>query len=259
MSDAESRKSPDRSSEGAAYYTSPTLIRHPRRREWWSVLHPPYTLLHLSLVVLGGCLRAPVNFVYLAVTVVAFFLGLGVGAHSLDELHGRPLGTTIPRRQLWTAAIVGLGGAVALGAVGVIFVSDFLIVFMVIGLLVAIGYNLEIAHGRLHTSGVLIVGWGSFPVLTSYFAQHRNVSAAAVVLAGFAALLVLLQRTLSTPARLLRRRTARVEARLLLHDGNEMELTKATLLAPLETSLRILSWSGPVLALSMLLARIAGA
>ncbi len=223
------------------------------------MLHPPYTLLHLSLVVLGGCLRAPVNYGYLAVSIVAFFLGLGVGAHSLDELHGRPLGTTIPRRQLWGAAIVGLGGAVALGVVGVFLVSRYLIVFMVIGLVIAIGYNLEIGHGRLHTSGVLVVGWGSFPIVTSYFAQHRTISAAAVALAGFGALLVLLQRTLSTPARLLRRRTAHVEARLLLRDGTDLELTKATLLAPLETSLRILCWSGPVLALSMLLVRLAEA
>ena len=43
-------------------------------KEWWTLLHPPYTMLHLSFVAIGACLVGPVNAVYLWVTLAAFFL-----------------------------------------------------------------------------------------------------------------------------------------------------------------------------------------
>ena len=44
-----------------SFYAQPRLLRRRRLREWWTVLHPPYTMLHLSLVTIGGCLVGPVN------------------------------------------------------------------------------------------------------------------------------------------------------------------------------------------------------
>ena len=258
MSDADAQATRTPSSEGPAYYSHPTLMRSARGREWWTVLHPPYTMLHLSLVVLGGCLAAPVNFARLGVSVAAFFLAVGVGAHCLDEIHDGPLGTSIPRRQLVVAAIVGLGGAVGLGVIGLFVVSGYLALFMIVGVVIALGYNLELFRGRLHTDLVLIVGWGSFPVLTGYFAQHATLSLASVIVAIFAALVTLLQRTLSTPARELRRRTQSVQGQMTLRDGRVVPITKAALLAPLERSLRILCWSGAALALGMLTLRLVG-
>ena len=64
----------------------------------------PYTAWHLSYVVVGGCLAAEVSWGRLGLTVLAFFLAMGIGAHALDELAGRPLQTTIPG-----SILVGLG------------------------------------------------------------------------------------------------------------------------------------------------------
>ncbi len=239
---------------GPAFYATPPFARA-RAREWWTVLHPPYTALHLSLVVVGACLAAPVNATYLVATVLAFFLAVGVGAHALDELSGRPLATTIPSGQLAAAAVLGLGGAVALGVVGCVVDTAWLALPIAVGVAIAVAYNLELAGGRLHTPTMMALGWGAFPVLTAYLAEHRALSLGAVIAAAFGALVATLQQRLSTPARDLRRRVTRVEGVVARGDATE-PITKATLLEPLERSLRTLCLSGVAIAAALAAARL---
>lgn len=241
--------------EGPAFYSRPTFLRQPRVQQWWTLLHPPYTMLHLSLVTIGACLDGPVNAVKLAATVVAFLLAVGVGAHALDELHGRPLKTTIPTSHLATAAVVGLGTAVTLGIIGMFVVSAYLGIFIAVGVVLAVGYNLELLGGRLHTPTVMVLGWGAFPILTAYFAQHNALSLASLVVAGFGALITRLQQLLSTPARALRRRTQSVDGRIVRLNGTVAPITQASLLQPLERSLKTLCWAGVTLAAALLLLR----
>ena len=215
-------------------------------------------MLHLSLVTIGACLSPPVNAVYLVMTLLAFFLALGVGAHSLDELRGRPLSTTIPSTHLIVAAATSLGAAVALGATGMVLVSPYLGVFIVVGTLVAVGYNLELWGARLHNRTVLVLGWGGFPVLCAYFAQHATLSIAAVCASAFGVLVTLLQQQLSTPARTLRRRVTRIEGVVENRDGSSTPLSTATLLAPLESGLWTLCWIGVAMAAALLCVRFIG-
>ncbi len=220
-------------------------------REWWTLLHPPYTMLHLSLVTIGACLVGPVNATRLVETLVAFFLALGIGAHALDELRGRPLTTTIPTWQLVSAAIIGLGGAVGLGILAIFLVSYYMTVFIVLGVFLALSYNLELFSGRWHTPLVLVLAWGSFPILTAYYAQHATLGFAAVAAAAFGALIVQIQRLLSTPARELRRRTASVEGTITRADGTSEAITAQTILLPLERSLMTLCWLGVTMAVAL--------
>ena len=236
---------------GPSFYAQPKFLSRPRLREWWTVLHPPYTMLHLSLVTIGACLVGPVNAVRLAVTLVAFFLAVGGGAHSLDELHGRPLKSSMPTWQLVTASCVGVGGAVVLGIVGMFLVSPYLGAFIVVGVLIAVGYNLELFHGRLHSTAVLVLGWGAFPVLTSYFAQHAKLGVSSLFAAAFGALITLIQQQLSSPARDLRRRTASVQGTIVRSDGTTVAISERTILQPLERALRTLCWAGVAMALAL--------
>src|SRR6267154_293995 len=89
-------------------------------RDLVTLLHPPYTAWHLSYVALGAA-AAPVIYAgRLAAALGAFFLAVGISAHALDELHGRPLGTRLGRRTLIALAAGGLIGALAIGVVGAI-------------------------------------------------------------------------------------------------------------------------------------------
>ena len=68
---------------------------------------------------IGACLAPTVNLTRLVATLLAFFFAVGLAAHSLDELNGRPLGTHIPAGALIAVTVVGLAAAVALGIAGV--------------------------------------------------------------------------------------------------------------------------------------------
>src|ERR1700676_4718622 len=110
-------------------------------RDWWTLLHPPYTAWHLSYVVIGACLAPHVDLTRLLATLLAFFAAVGVAAHALDELHGRPLRTEIPSWALVVAAGSGFAVAVGLGVAGVARVGGVLVPFIVIGPFLAVAYN----------------------------------------------------------------------------------------------------------------------
>jgi hypothetical protein len=245
-----------RPSLAPAFYARPRFASRPAARDWWTVLHPPYTLWHLSYVVIGSCLVEPVDASRLGFTLLAFFLAVGIGAHALDELHGRPLGTAIPTRALLVAAVAGIGGAAGIGAMGITRIGLPLAGFIVIGVTLAVGYNLELFDGRLHTDTMFAAAWGAFPVLTGYYAQHERLDLAAIAAAVFAFFASMAQRRLSTPARALRRKTRHVEGNIISADGDVTDIDRARLLAPLEGALRAMSWAMVCLAVTLVLARL---
>ena len=193
----------------------------------------------------------------LLATLLAFFLAVGVGAHALDELHGRPLRTELADWVLVTAAVLGIGGAAVIGIIGIATVGAWLGAFVAVGVALAVGYNLELFGGALHSDAVFAVSWGAFPVLTAYFAQHGTINAAAACAAGFGFLSATAQRQLSTPARAIRRRSVAVEGRVHGVDGSTTELSATSILAPLEGALRSLSWAMVAVAVALALARLA--
>ena len=226
------------------------------RRDVVALLHPPYTAWHLSYVLLGAGLAPRVSLVRLAATLVAFFLAVGISAHVLDELRGRPLRTEIPSRVLWTAAILGLTGAVAIGVAGMTVVGIGLLPFIAAGVLFVFAYNLELLGGRLHGDFWFALSWGAFPVLTAYFAQTSSLSIGALAGAGAAYALSYGQRVLSTPARTLRRKTRSVTGTLTYNDGSEEPIDEPALLRPLEQALRAFSWGVVLLGLGLVAAKV---
>src|SRR3954447_2131074 len=86
-------------------------------RDLVTLLHPPYTAWHLSYVALGAAVAPVFHGDRLAAALGAFFLAVGVCAHALDELHGRPLRTRLSDGMLVALALSSLLGAVAIGVV----------------------------------------------------------------------------------------------------------------------------------------------
>jgi hypothetical protein len=221
-----------------------------------TLLHPPYTAWHLSYYALGAALAPHLYVNRLLWGLAAFALAVGVAAHVLDELHGRPLGTGLGERTLIALAAVSLLGALAIGVAGAITVSALLIPFVLLGGLFLPAYNLELAGGRFHGDLWFAIGWGAFPALTGYFANAERIALPGVLIALGCMALSVAQRRLSSPARELRRRTRSLSGVRVGADGRTEELSLSGLLAPLDGALAALSLGVVVTACALVAARL---
>jgi hypothetical protein len=212
-------------------------------RDYLTLLHPPYTLWHLSYVALGAALAPRMQWGLLGWTVLAFALAMGLGAHALDELQGRPLRTRIPGSVLVGLAAVSIAAACAIGVAVAVRTTFWLVAFVVFGGFVVVAYNLELFGGAFHDDAWFAASWGAFPVLTAYFVSAERIRGEALAAAAFAFLVSLAQRRLSTEVRRVRR-------------GAEPSADVRLALEAPEAALRLLSVALPVLAGAVLLMRV---
>jgi hypothetical protein len=208
-------------------------------RDYVTVLHLPYTAWNLSYVALGAAIAPRFHTDRMLWTMAAFALALGISAHVLDELNGRPLRTEIGSGVLVALGVVSLAGACAIGVWAAFAWGWWLLCFVAVGGFLVPAYNLEWLGGRLHNAWGLALSWGAFPVLTAYFAQAQALRAEAVLAAGYATALIFVQRTLSTPVRRARR-----------------ELGTLAGVEPMERALRILPWASVLLATALVTRRL---
>ncbi len=225
-------------------------------REYVTLLHVPYTLWHLSYVALGASLAPELGWSRLLWTLLAFALALGVGAHALDELNGRPLQTRIPSTVLVALAAVSTASAVAIGVGAALAWTPWILPFIAFGAFIVPAYNLELFGGRFHGDAWFALAWGAFPVLTAYVAVAERIRVEALLAAAFAALLSMAQRTLSTPVRMLRRRVVAVSGTIELDDGTREPLNADRLLAPAEGALGALTGAVVTLAAALVVLRL---
>jgi hypothetical protein len=205
-------------------------------RDYVTLLHPPYTLWHLSYVAVGAALAPHFHLDRLLWALASFFLAMGIAAHALDELKGRPLRTRIPSTVLVAVAVVGLAAACVIGVGAARAWGWWLLAFVIVGAAVVPLYNLEFA---LHTDWGFALTWGAFPALTGYFVEAQTLRVEALAAAGYAFALSLAQRALATPVRQARRTHGTTA-------GTE----------PLERALRLLTWASVMLAVALVAARL---
>ena len=225
-------------------------------RDYVTLLHPPYTAWHLSYVVIGAALAPQWRPGILGLALAAFFLGMGVGAHALDELHGRPLQTRIGPATLVALAFISLLAAAAIGIATALETNLWLLAFVGAGAFIAVAYNLELFGGRFHGTLWFALAWGALPVLATFFAAAGAIRAEAALAAAFAALVSWVQRVLSTPVRMVRRQVRNVSGRIELTDGTELPVTRDSLSHFPETALRLLSAAMVALAVTLVLLRV---
>jgi hypothetical protein len=225
-------------------------------RDYVTLLHLPYTAWHLSYVVIGGCLAPVVAWGRLGAAVLAFALAVGIGAHALDELSGRPLRTGIPNSILVALASLAIGAACAIGVVGAVAYEPWLVLLVPLGLFLVVAYNLELLGGRFHSDLWFGLAWGGFPVVCGYAAVAGDLSVAALLAAAFAVVFSLAQRALSNRVRFVRRRVVAVEGQLELRDGERERLDADRLIAAEERGLRLLVAASVLLAAALVAFRI---
>ena len=197
-------------------------------RDYVTLLHPPYTLWHLTYVAVGAALAPRFHLDRMLWAIAAFFLAMGVAAHALDELHGRPLKTQIPGPALIAIAAVSLGGAIAIGIGAAAAWGWGLLVFVGAGAVIVPAYNLELAF---HTDWGFALCWGAFPALTGYFVEAKTLRLEALAAAGYAVALSLAQRALSTPVREARRQRSTTEGTEALERALRLLVCASTLIA----------------------------
>jgi ubiquinone/menaquinone biosynthesis C-methylase UbiE len=251
-SPVESGVAPARSPTPAAMAPAFYAARSGGWRDYWTLLHPPYTVWHLSYVLLGAALAPSPDPKIVAGALVAFGLAVGVGAHAFDELHGRPLRTQIPSPVLAVLGTAALLAAVAIGIVGVTMFGPLFFLLVALGASTVVLYGLEVPF--VHSDVGFALGWGAFPVVATAYATGAH--PVPIVLAAIAAaLLSLAQRRLSTRARSIRRRAVSVSGEIVYSDGSRESVDANALIGAAEGALSILWIALFTVSLAVLLAR----
>ncbi len=225
-------------------------------RDYWTLLHPPYTLWHLSYVAIGAALAPVFDTGWWLETTLAFFLAMGVAAHALDELHGHPLKTQIPDRVLRGLAAFGLAAAAVVGAHGALTATPWIWPLIALGGFLVVAYNLELFDGRFHSDLWFAVAWGAFPVVTAYVAQTGTLAVEAVLAAAACTAISAAQRALSTPVRELRRHAGGVTGTITFDDGSTRAIDAGALRSAPESALRLLCVAMPLLGATLIVLRI---
>jgi len=206
-------------------------------RDYWTLLHPPYTIWHLSYVLLGAALAPSPDPKIVAGALVAFGLAVGVASHAYDELQGRPLRTRIPSPVLVALGTAALAVAVAIGLVGASMFGPAFLLFVAAGASIVVLYGLEVPY--VHSDVGFSVGWGAFPVAATAYATGAH-PIPTVLAAIAAALLSLAQRRLSTRARSVRRRSVSVSGEIVYANGSKESIDARSLIGAAEGALSIL-------------------
>ena len=236
-----------------------------RRRKGWLrdfivLLHPPYTLWHLSYIPIGAALAPVMNWATLGWTLLAFFLGMGISAHCADELKGRPLRTIIPGWILALLGVLSLGGAAVIGLTVGLEETLWIFPCVIFGVFIVFAYNLELFGGFFHTNFWFGFAWGAFPVLTAYGVQTHTVSPAMILVAAACLLYSMTQRVLSLHCRFFRRKVEGLEGRYYLEGKTTRweygKLTKQMIIEPAEVALKLMMWTVVAAAAGLLLLRL---
>ncbi len=225
-------------------------------RDYVTLLHFPYTLWHLSYVVLGAAAAPSLHLERLGLAVLAFFLAVGLGAHALDEFKGRPLRTEIPDAVLLAIAGLSMAGALAIGGFVSATISLWAVPFVLFGGFIVPAYNLEWFRGRFHSDIWFGFAWGAFPALVGYWASAERLDPQALLVAAACLALSMAQRVLSKQVRGLRRGAERASGQIEFRDGRIEPIDIPYLLTTPERALQLIGNSVALMALGWLIARL---
>lgn len=162
-----------------------------KMREFLNLLHLPYTAMVISFVAIGSVFAPRVYLDRSFAAVLAYFLGLGIGAHALDQLE--PAGSRyiimLSRSELRGIAIAGLVGALALGAYYAVTLAPLLVIFVGAELFFVLAYPLPsyVAGGRFHNNLSFVFSWGCLPCLTGYYVNALTLTPPALLLGAMTA------------------------------------------------------------------------
>jgi len=231
-----------------------------KKAELWTILHLPYTFMAISFLITGFAIKKPINYEVMVAVVAAYFLGLGVAAHCLDQLPG--MGSHYIRylteKELLFLASVSLVAAIVIGIHYMLKLHAWHLLWLIpLQTFFAITYPVaKLFRGFFHNDFWFSVSFGAIPVLIGYYMNNLSFSLIILPFALLCALISAIEITLSRHARRLRKDLA--EGWVMVdHDLkvglSRPEETHDLLIGKPEKSLKLLCVMSYTLAVAMVL------
>lgn len=247
-----------RKSEGAWYARSGSKVR-----EFYTILHLPYTSMVLSYVLIGAMLSPTIHVDRVILTLVAYFLGLGFSAHALNELHAAHWTEALGKSELTVLFAVPLGGALVIGGYGVlelfalsssILPSLILMAVILLESFFLFAYNTDAFSGRFRSDLSFAFSWAALPTLLSYYVNTLTITTPALLVALAMAATAGIEINLSRWCKDLRRQSSLSE--LQFADGTHQKMSTIELTAKPERALKLIVVVVDVMAISLIAYRL---
>lgn len=232
-------------------------------RELYTILHLPYTSMVLSYILIGADISPTIYPDRVVLTLLAYFLGLGLSAHALNELHATHWVEVLGKSELTVLFVVPLVGAVVIGVHGMVELQRVsgsvvaplaLVVFMFLEVFFLIAYNTEAFDGAFHSDVAFALSWAALPTLVSYYVNSLMISAGAVLVALAMAATAGIEINLSRWCKEFRRKSSLTEMRFA--DGSRQAITTVQLLAKPERALKLIVVTVDLAALGLIAYRL---
>ena len=177
--------------------------------EMWTILHLPYTLMNLSFLAIGFGIAGIQRWDVFGWILLAYFLGLGIAAHSFDQLPG--MGSNyikhLTPKELWMFGLPALCAAVAIGVYWMIELGAWHLLWMIpLQTFFVWAYpNSKFAGGFFHGDGSFAVSFGFIPVMVGFYINTLSFDLTFYPWAATAFIISFIEITLSRYVRTVRK------------------------------------------------------
>ena len=243
------------SAQGAWYARSGSKVS-----ELYTIMHLPYTSMVLSYTLIGAAFAPTIYMNRLILTLVAYFLGLGLSAHALNELNARHWGKALTKIEMQVLFVAPLIGALVIGvyatqilysATGTLSASVVLLLFMGVETFFLFAYNTEFSRGRFHSDLAFAFSWGALPTLVSFYVNALTITVPAIFVSTAMAATAGIEISLSRWCKEFRRRNALTMMRF--SDSSEVKLNTTELIARPEKALKLIVAAVDLAAIGLIL------
>jgi len=234
--------------------------------ELYTILHLPYTSMVLSYVLLGADLSPTLFVDRLVFTLLAYFLGLGISAHALNELNARHWGTALSKTDLEIAFLLPLVCAFSIGLYGIhvlynvsngnLVPPSVLALFIILETFFLFAYNTNYARGKFHNDIAFAIAWALLPFLTSYYVHSLAITVGVVLIGLALAATAMIEINLSRWCKNFRRRSNVTEIRF--EDGSFLSISTPLLIKNPEKALKLIVVVVALLSIGLLVLRTFG-
>ena len=251
----------DQQMQGAWY-----AKRGSKAGELYTLMHLPYTSMVLAYVLIGAAVSPVLYLDRLLLTLAAYFLGLGLSAHALNELHARHWGDALTPRELKAIFLAPLIGALTIGGYGAYVLyhssraglteSIALLFFIALETFFLFAYNTGFSNGRFHNDISFAISWAALPFMVSYFVNTASITLSAILMATGLAATAGIEINLSRWCKDFRRKNNLSE--LQFEDGTRAELSTYNLIQRPEKALKLIVVAVDLMGVGLVLWRLIG-